>query len=1001
MKILKIAFKNINSLEGEHEIDFTKEPFVQNNLFAITGPTGSGKSTILDVIPLALFNRIPRLETSLSRSLLIKNGAILTRGQKDSYAKVQYICSKGIFTSEWSIRVANTGNLQDYEMFLYDEKGKPITQKKSEVPTKNETLIGLNYEQFIKSVMLAQGEFNKFLKVKKEERSALLEQITGTDIYRRIGIAAYEKYKSFKSSVDDWQKNIKDLETKLYSEEEIANLEKEEKENSELKIKLTEEVDIIKKQVSQWKEFSELKNKIEKLNHNLNNQKNAILRFEEKEGKQLILHEKTENFADELADFKALSHTEKELKQKIKNQKKEVESAKENKKNSKILITNWLKNSDFEENEISERLEDFRLKMVELTNQRNEKREKYHLVKNDINSILRNIQLKYHSEIENQLNTKLKEINSYLEKENISTLSKEEFIREKENLAKKEDEIRKAEKLANNILQLNEQIKEKETKQKDIKNEFERLPAKIKKVESSLEKENSILETLNLKIENQNLRKTLDDYRNQLTEGNPCPLCGSTHHPYAEHLPQIDDELEKEKKRVEILVNSINTSLIQLKAKNENLAQSIQQTKEELTKLNQKLTPLTSEFQEQFKAFSIKDDFEKKADKIKLKAKNLEQIFEAVTEKEEIKKTFPLIENLEKVKKEGIQISKKIDDAIGDKDANLETNKLLNRWEKTVLELNQNQKILIDLENENTSNFKKLATLNDVLMPKVLANDFTDIPHALASRLSSSFVQTLRSQRSTMDSQVNNLNGTLKAYQENFTQLEQILKDSDQENLEQKAIESKKQLTEIEEFSKQIFAKKTQQKNYKKEIKDLKQKIESENKESRIWRMLDSLIGDAKGKKFNDFAQDLTLSHLLHLANKRLEQLKSRYLLSQPNETEDDGLMAIDRDMGNQRRSVRTLSGGESFILSLALALALSDLASKNVKIDTLFIDEGFGTLDPETLDKTLDTLERLQQENSKVIGVISHVETLKERISTQIQLSQNGYGLSELKVVG
>ena len=121
------------------------------------------------------------------------------------------------------------------------------------------------------------------------------------------------------------------------------------------------------------------------------------------------------------------------------------------------------------------------------------------------------------------------------------------------------------------------------------------------------------------------------------------------------------------------------------------------------------------------------------------------------------------------------------------------------------------------------------------------------------------------------------------------------------------------------------------------------------------------LIGDAKGKKFNDYAQDLTLSQLLVLANERLNLLTDRYKIDKANKDEDDSLVVIDAHMGGQRRSVKTLSGGETFIMSLALALALSDFASRKVEINSLFIDEGFGTLDPETLDKTLDTLEVLQ----------------------------------------
>lgn len=131
----------------------------------------------------------------------------------------------------------------------------------------------------------------------------------------------------------------------------------------------------------------------------------------------------------------------------------------------------------------------------------------------------------------------------------------------------------------------------------------------------------------------------------------------------------------------------------------------------------------------------------------------------------------------------------------------------------------------------------------------------------------------------------------------------------------------------------------------------------------------------------------------------RLKDLSDRYRLDTPQENEDDSLVAIDEHMGGQRRSVKTLSGGETFILSLSMALALSDLASRNVEINSLFIDEGFGTLDPETLDQTLDTLERLQASSSKTIGIISHVDSLKERIATQIQLKRNGQGYSSLSI--
>jgi len=233
-------------------------------------------------------------------------------------------------------------------------------------------------------------------------------------------------------------------------------------------------------------------------------------------------------------------------------------------------------------------------------------------------------------------------------------------------------------------------------------------------------------------------------------------------------------------------------------------------------------------------------------------------------------------------------------------------------------------------------------------------------------------------------------------------QLKQFKENESQRTDEDLATEQSKKQGEFEQAKstcEELRRKLENNNEYLSQLKKLEKQIAEKEKQSKRWRLLNTLIGDRQGKKFNDFAQDLTLSQLIHLANVRLKDLSERYKIDKANEDEDDGLVAIDEDMGGQRRSVKTLSGGETFLLSLSLALALSDLASRNVEINSLFIDEGFGTLDPETLDQTLDTLEKLQAESGKTIGIISHVASLKERIATQIQLTRNGQGYSSLTV--
>jgi exonuclease SbcC len=162
------------------------------------------------------------------------------------------------------------------------------------------------------------------------------------------------------------------------------------------------------------------------------------------------------------------------------------------------------------------------------------------------------------------------------------------------------------------------------------------------------------------------------------------------------------------------------------------------------------------------------------------------------------------------------------------------------------------------------------------------------------------------------------------------------------------------------------------------------------------WQKLNTLIGSANGDKYRRFAQGLTLQQLIVLANRQLDKLHSRYQLARKADSELE-LWVLDSWQADAVRDTKTLSGGESFLVSLALALALSDLVSHKTRIDSLFLDEGFGTLDPDTLETALAALDSLQS-SGKMIGIISHVEALKERIPVQIKVQkQAGSGWSQL----
>jgi exonuclease SbcC len=175
--------------------------------------------------------------------------------------------------------------------------------------------------------------------------------------------------------------------------------------------------------------------------------------------------------------------------------------------------------------------------------------------------------------------------------------------------------------------------------------------------------------------------------------------------------------------------------------------------------------------------------------------------------------------------------------------------------------------------------------------------------------------------------------------------------------------------------------------------------IERQEARAALWESMNELIGSANGKKFRVYAQSLTLEALLAFANEHLRDLARRYRLQRVPRS-DLELQVVDRDMGDEVRSVYSLSGGESFLVSLALALGLASLSSRSTQVESLFIDEGFGTLDQETLDVAIASLDTLQSLGRKV-GVISHVPTLVERIGTQVRVSPRSGGRSVVEVLG
>lgn len=216
MKILTVKLKNLASLKGEHEVDFTAEPLASAGIFAITGSTGAGKSTLLDAITLALYGRAARYGTEANPA------EMMSKHTGESSAECTFQVASGIYRAAWILhrsRGKSDGKLQPAKRFLYDSSGQPLAEKLRDVDAEVESLSGLNYDRFLRSVLLAQGEFARFLNAKEDERATLLESLTGTAIYSELGTLTHEEMTRRKSDLMARESALGLIE--LLTEEEI------------------------------------------------------------------------------------------------------------------------------------------------------------------------------------------------------------------------------------------------------------------------------------------------------------------------------------------------------------------------------------------------------------------------------------------------------------------------------------------------------------------------------------------------------------------------------------------------------------------------------------------------------------------------------------------------------------------------------------------------------------------------------------------------------------
>jgi len=555
MKILKLAFKNINNLKGYHEVDFVSAPLSHAGIFAIVGPTGSGKSTLLDVITLALFNRIPRFSKAISRSEIGSLGSVMTHHTTDAEASITYSIKGNTYTSKWNIAKARTGNLKDYEMFLYDAGGTPLDLKKSEVPSKNEEIIGLKYDQFIKSIILSQGEFAKFLKADKNQRGQLLENITGTSIYRKLGMAAYQKQKELKDQLDKEKAIIG----------EVSILTEEERKSLSAALNALEKDKIsLDKNYKALNDLRIIKQEIENSTNQLANKKLESNEVAKKIAEYapvlatLVMHDKITPLREDYADHKTAAEN---AARSATNLDDYTKTYKQGEQNLTAVIADMSKlckedvdkanfksvMSKFEKaiNQLDNDLKHLKQQGQDERNQINEKKESYPITISNQETPDQAIQL---------LNDHQKVLTDFLKKNKIKDTTSPTEIRVQ--LSKKREQTTLLRDLVHNYEHILIKIKIEDDKIAKLNSRQKELDPLIKKDREHLITLNENLELLTKRKQDQLKIASLEDFRKDLKEEEPCPLCGSLDHPYALHLTSteissIEKDIEKTKKQLD------------------------------------------------------------------------------------------------------------------------------------------------------------------------------------------------------------------------------------------------------------------------------------------------------------------------------------------------------------------------------------------------------------------------------------------------------------------
>ena len=1125
MKFLQLEILNLASLDkqGGEVINFEEGALGESTIFSIVGPTGSGKSTLLDAICLALYNRAPRYprkkgdknqnieifgaaDASESNRLAPTDSRnILTRGKKEGYSKLTFLANNGsIYRAEWHVRFQRV-RYENAKTALYKitRNGEETTEETAdwnELPN----IIGLDYDQFLRTVLIAQGSFANFLTAKENERYELLEKLIGceetyTNIATEIKKAkdqATDAYNQMAASVEAVKQNLLNDEELAQLQEEIALLEKAEKELDSQLQAISKDLQWYEENDKQTKQIAIYQADMEQASNAIKDIQAQILRLQlhdevqpavnllqEVERQIQSIHEQEEEILKSEAAMKSKvvgitksEHTLSYLKEVVNKAQEQLEKTLPVIAEARALKTKI----EAAMPNLTEKKEALELAQKEnLTAQRDVEENARNIKKWEAETEKANLALKTtKEEIAKQKQvlheaTQVAEQTWEKEKNKTAGQNIEELQNSKTVADRKQQDVQQAIKVVAHLdVATTEKQKNEERMQFLGKRNAEIDEALGKLFIEALEKETLTLRNAYTLM----VSEKWEIHRANLTEGKPCPLCGSTTHPYHTDNRQFEEATTELSQLLKAKEN-----LLKLQQKQEkNLSGERKQNDGEVQTLQKQQKKLSGEiatYEEEWKVLIAQYP---KIPKAEAELKALLPIYE-----DQAKEATGKLSLFNKIQKEIERLTQLKDKAVKDEAAYeskasvilnnaqesastcatklaehkaLTTNlisqeknkketyeKALQTWNSARKEMEEWQaqyKQILNGEEPDAAEQRLTAAKDEATKTAEIQNENINKLKAELANSKGSY-QTMLSQNKTMKENLQAKEKELDLWIEEYnkqleeksiepslidrntiremlhsaedwnairrekdekekavastTALYQSAEKAHQQHLEHQPAQTRDALLAIQQEYQErsqrneLIAANARMQNHQEAVKQLGDKAEALNlvtQEKDDWTAITDAIG-ADGKTLRKIAQCYTLSFLIAHANQEIRKFNSRYELQQVKHSL--GIRVIDHDRADDIRDTTSLSGGETFIVSLGLALGLSALSSRNISFENLFIDEGFGTLDPDTLATVIDSLAMLQSSQGKKVGVISHTDTMSERITTQIRIIKNG----------